>query len=339
MPVKESPPSRAPDPEHLKALWSQTPSNKNGASMQPVNSLKNINDDLPVIPFTLQEVKSEDGGTPPPASSQSNTARTSFDVRSAFQQVPTSSSSSVSLRPTISPPSTNAPVARPAPNATTSSFTPTSSTPSSHPNQTVPRPPYPTYPMGHSPSPVMYASHPMPSGPMQNRMPVNGPPTPMYGAPMWVPVPAGHQGGPAGIMRPVPSPYPTPMMPYPHGQPQYFAAHMPPPPQNMPPNSQNGPQNQPGARERGPSVSSGSAVPPVMMSPAMQHAHPVPMHPGMTMYANSPMPMHMSPMQAHAQPVPQQHSHFQPPSNGQQGSQPHIPYQPMQPGFPPRSAW
>ena len=57
-------PARAPDPEHLKAVWSQT---SNKAGLHPVNSLEGIADDLTALPFTLQDVKSEDGETPPPS--------------------------------------------------------------------------------------------------------------------------------------------------------------------------------------------------------------------------------------------------------------------------------
>ncbi|KAJ7919112.1 hypothetical protein B0H13DRAFT_261543 [Mycena leptocephala] len=96
--VKESP-LRGPDPEHLKAVWSQT---SNKAGLHAVNSLEGIADDLTAIPFTLQDVKSEDGGTPPPTTSIASSRMSLHDVTRAFQQVPSSSSSS-SLRPPISP--------------------------------------------------------------------------------------------------------------------------------------------------------------------------------------------------------------------------------------------
>ena len=65
MAIKESP-ARAPDPEHLKAVWSQTPDK---AHIQPINSLKGIADDLTSVPFSLQDVKSDGGETPPPSGS------------------------------------------------------------------------------------------------------------------------------------------------------------------------------------------------------------------------------------------------------------------------------
>ncbi|KIK98508.1 hypothetical protein PAXRUDRAFT_24167 [Paxillus rubicundulus Ve08.2h10] len=64
-PSKDSP-ARAPDPEHLKAVWSQATDKE---PMAAVNSLEGIADDLTALPFTIQEVKSEDGETPPPTTS------------------------------------------------------------------------------------------------------------------------------------------------------------------------------------------------------------------------------------------------------------------------------
>jgi serine/arginine repetitive matrix protein 2 len=84
--VKDSP-VRKPDPEQLKLLWSQT---SEKANVPGVNSLEGIADDLPSVSFMLQEVKSEDGETPPPTSSNGpGPSRMSLhDVTRAFQQVP-----------------------------------------------------------------------------------------------------------------------------------------------------------------------------------------------------------------------------------------------------------
>ncbi|KAJ7597636.1 hypothetical protein C8J56DRAFT_851966 [Mycena floridula] len=284
--TKESP-ARGPDPEHLKAVWSQTSTK---SEMQPVNSLEGIADDLTAIPFTLQDVKSEDGETPPP----SLPSRMSLhDVTRAFQQVPSSSSSSSSsLRPTISPPSTTAPVARP-PTATPYAYpVPT--------NQNF-RPTYAPYPgqmMGHSPGPMMY---PMNGSPIPARMPINGHPQ-MYPQQVWMPLPNSTPQNPMGMMRPMPSPYPGHLLPYPSpgSQPMYMP--------QLAPNMQNGQQN--GTPNRGRGMNSAA-----MMSPLNAHAGPVPM------YASSPVLMHagrVQPVRNDSHPGQQQQ---QQPSN--QHSQPY----------------
>ncbi|CAA7264733.1 unnamed protein product [Cyclocybe aegerita] len=319
--VKESP-SRAPDPELLKAVWSQPP---NKASIQPVNSLEGIADDL-AFPLLLQDVKPEEGGETPPPSLPSVPSRMSLhDVTRAFQQVPTSSSSTNQLphrdRAAISPPSTNAPVARPTPAAYTYS-------PAPGPQNNM-RPAYPSYPspmMSHSPAPVMYG-HPSPV-PSQMHAQVNGH-APMYGQPVWMPMPApAPQPQHANMMRPVPSPYPAQMMTY--ASPGYAPQHPPP---NMMPRTPQGPN---AGRGRGMLV----------MSPVVSHAHA---HPG-TMYTGSPVMMH-------AVPVPQNHAYMpmpagrgQPPrpENGQLLQHPPPPgnHPPSHGGFNPappsqfvRSAW
>ncbi|KAJ7462711.1 hypothetical protein B0H11DRAFT_2053948 [Mycena galericulata] len=172
-------PLRGPDPEHLKAVWLQT---SNKAGLHAVNSLEGIADDLTAIPFTLQDVKSEDGGTPPPTTSIASSRMSLHDVTRAFQQVPSSSSSS-SLRPPISPPSTSAPVARP-----------------------------PTY---SYPSPSPGVMYPMAPSPVPARMAVNGH-APLYSGPVWM-APQNH----SGMMRPMGSPYPQMMYPSPGGTPMY----------------------------------------------------------------------------------------------------------------------
>ncbi|KAF7339938.1 hypothetical protein MVEN_01911400 [Mycena venus] len=222
--LKDSP-LRGPDPEHLKAVWSQT---SNKAGLHAVNSLEGIADDLTAIPFTLQDVKSEDGGTPPPTTSIASSRMSLHDVTRAFQQVPSSSGSS--LRPPISPPSTTAPVARPNP-APTQTYSYSLPPP---PNQMM-RPNYAPYsPMMSSPStPMMYpmAPSPVPARMAVNGMPVNGH-TPLYSQPVWM-APQNPMNG--AMMRPMGSPYPQ-LMPYPSpgGSPMY-APQQPQPMQNPPP--------------------------------------------------------------------------------------------------------
>ncbi|KAJ3936667.1 MAG: hypothetical protein NXY57DRAFT_957121 [Lentinula lateritia] len=292
--VKESP-VRRPDPEHLKAVWSQT---SNQPGLHPVNSLDGITDDLPTVPFTIQDVKSEDGQTPPPTTVASS-RMSLHDVTRAFQQVPSSPSIS-SHRPTISPPSTTAPVARPTP---TYNYHPT---PVQPPNQNA-RPPYPYHPppmMSHSPAPGAMFSHP---SPMPNRMQVNGQ-APLY-SPVWMPLQNPNaQSSP--MMRPMTASYPAPsMMPYhpsPGAQPMYAL-----PPPNMPP-----PIQQNGAPTRGRTVS--------MMSPAMSHAVPA-----IPIYTGSPamMPVHAG--RGGAAPVRNDGSH-----------PPHQPYAPPTGSFTgARSTW
>ncbi|KAK7058291.1 hypothetical protein VNI00_001922 [Paramarasmius palmivorus] len=267
LPVKDTP-VRGPDPEHLKAVWSQ-PSNK--ADLHPVNSLEGIADDLTALPFTLLDVKSEDGATPPPTLPSAPSRMSLHDVTRAFQQVPTSSStSSNGHRPPISPPSTTAPVARPPqgynytqPNIIT--------TPNVRPNYQY----HPSPMMSHSPAPALY--HPMNGSPVPARMGVNGP-TPLY-SPVWMPLPNPTGQNPNPMMRPpMSSPYPPVMYPSPGPQQMY----LPPAMQNVPGQPpQASPHNTLG-RGRGN---------PTMMSPAMQHAGAVP---SMPMYSGSPvmMPAH-----------------------------------------------
>ncbi|KAJ3827387.1 hypothetical protein F5880DRAFT_1537760 [Lentinula raphanica] len=304
--VKESP-GRGPDPEHLKAVWSQT---SNQPGLHPVNSLDGITDDLPSVPFTIQDVKSEDGETPPPTTIAPS-RMSLHDVTRAFQQVP-SPSNIPQHRPTISPPSTTAPVARPTPSY---SYHPP---PIQPPNQNV-RPQYPFHPspmMTHSPAPNAMYTHP---NPLSNRMQVNGQ-TPMYSPPVWVPLQNPNaQSSP--MMRPMTASYPSPtMMPY-HpspGAPQPMYA-LPPPPPNMPPPQQNG------TPTRGRAMS--------MMSPAISHAVPA-----MPMYPGSPgmMPVHVGrgngaparndahPTLQHHQPPPhhQPQSYAPPPTNSFIGARP-----------------
>ncbi|KZT74855.1 hypothetical protein DAEQUDRAFT_720036 [Daedalea quercina L-15889] len=233
-PLKDSPSRGGPDPEHLKAVWSQA---SDKASLPSVNSLEGIADDLTAVPFTLQDVKSEDGGTPPPSGSGAS-RMSSYDVTRAFQQVPVSSMKSPQ-RNTILPPAVSS---APTPNGQASRpafpYTPT----------LRPAYPYPSPVPSHSPSPtVVYPPQVAPS-PIPRPMVLNGPPSP-YGQPMWVPM-----GGPpqaqAHMMRPMPSSYTPQYVPYPSPGPVYL------PTAQQPPN---------GAQARGPGVP--------MMSPMVQPAH------------------------------------------------------------------
>ncbi|KAG6837034.1 hypothetical protein H0H93_015897 [Arthromyces matolae] len=203
IPVKDSP-ARGPDPEHLRAVWSQT-SNKAGIS--GVNSLEGIGDDLTALPFTLQDVKSEDGETPPPIVSAPPSRMSLHDVTKAFQQVPPSSSNPSPSRRT--PPLT-APAGRPQTYAY-SLPPPASTIRTSYP--------YPAPIMSPGPG-VMYPSM-MTTSPPPGRMPMNGH-TPLYGPHMWMPVSAGSAPpSHTNMMRPMASPYSPHMVPYSPGPPMY----------------------------------------------------------------------------------------------------------------------
>jgi len=238
-----------------------------------VNSLEGIADDLTALPFTLQDVKSEDGETPPPSIAAGPSRMSLHDVTRAFQQVP-SSSGSAPHRPPISPPSTSAPVARPPPNYPSYSLPP--------PNQNMR--PYGAYPsplMSHSPSPAMMYPHPMSAAPVANRMPMNGH-TPLYGQPVWMPLAGPATQNHGGIMRPA---YPPQLVPYPSpGTPPVYAAQPAQP--NMPSSSsqQNGIHP-----NRGHGMSS---VPmPHQNVPTMYTSSPVLVHTGPVMQAHGYMPM------------------------------------------------
>lgn len=258
LPMKDSP-SRGPDPEHLKIVWSQA---SDKANLPSVNSLEGIADDLTALPFTVPDVKSEDGETPPPTAPGPSSRMSIQDVTRAFQQVPSSpaSASTSSQRTALSPPSNLSvprPMSLPYP-------------PLQHPGMRPTYGPYPS-PMLSSPSPtVIYPTHMAPS-PVPGRMQVNGHP-PQYSQTVWVPVqpqPAG-----AGMMRAVPSPYGTPMIPYP--SPMY----------TMPPSHM---QNPPAQLSSGSSHRSGGMP---MMSPSMSHGTPT--NPHASIYPGSPVMVHTS---------------------------------------------
>ncbi|KAH9853130.1 hypothetical protein C2E23DRAFT_894867 [Lenzites betulinus] len=293
--TKESP-ARAPDPEHLKAVWSQT---SDKAQIQPVNSLKSIADDLTAVPFTLQEVKSDDGETPPPSGAGPWSRMTSHEVTRAFQQVPSPSSSSSQRPASIAP----------------SSSTSTNGSTSRHPGFAFSPPPmgqpamrqaYPAYSpmMSHTPSPtVMYSQ----ASPVPRPMVVPNGAMPAYQA-VWMP---GGPPPPAGMIR---APYPPQYMPYPSpGAPMPMYAPMAM--QNGPP--QNGVQGRPpNMAMMSPSMA--PAMSPMYGSPVPMQAVPVPPSQGYPMpgqtsrapmrgpYDQNPAngaPMHSSPMR-------------QPPQNG-----------------------
>jgi len=243
------------------------------------------------------------------------------DVTRAFQQVPSSSSSSSSApqrSAPLSPSSASGPVARP------SSFQY-----SLPPHNASMRPSYVAYPppmISHSPSPTLVYPN---ASPVPGRMPVNGH-SPMFSQPLWMPLSAPPNQT-QGMMRPVPSPYPGQMMPYPPSSagPAMYAHH----PQT---NMQNPTSQQNGARGRG--------IPP--MSPAMQHATA----PHAPMYPGSPVLMHAPGLQGHSymSPVPAGrgqlrndtpgHSSMQHVPPGHQPS-PHPGYSPVPPTSFARPTW
>ncbi|KAK1232593.1 hypothetical protein PQX77_004261 [Marasmius sp. AFHP31] len=288
LPLKDSP-VRVPDPEHLRAVWSQT---SNKSELHPVNSLEGIADDLTALPFTLQDVKSEDGETPPPTMTTAPSRMSLHDVTKAFQQVPVSSLTITPHRPTISPPSTSAPVARPPQGFNYS-------VPNSSSSQNM-RPNYPYHPspiMSHSPAPMAYP-HPMNGSPVPSRMQVNGH-APLF-SPMWVPHPNAAAQSP-GAMRPA-MPYPPPpMYPSPGPQPIY----------GLPPNMQNSvPAPQP--PQQGGHLNRGRGNGPIM-SPAMAHTGAVP---PMQMYGSSPvmLPAHAARPPMRNDSHPHHHPQHPPPS-------------------------
>ncbi len=272
--MKDSP-ARAPDPEHLKAVWSQ-PANK--TDLNPVNSLEGIADDLTSVPFSIQEVKSEDGETPPPALPAPTSRLSLHEVTKAFQKVPSpSSSNSNHSRNPISPPSSNN-------TPSTRSPYPYSPMPPNHVR------PYEYSPMmSHSPSPTVIYPHQLAPSPVPSRMPVNGH-AQMYQAPIWIHrPPQATPGNHGNVMRPMMSPYTAPMMAYPSPNTPLYAHPM-------------GTLSAPPQPPVGTAAGRGRGIP--MMSPAMSHA---------PMYAGSPVMMPAQPvphqgysayMGVHPSPVP-----------------------------------
>lgn len=180
------------------------------------------------------------------------------DVTRAFQQVPPSSSSS--HRPALSPALASGLIARPL----NSNYS-TPNMPGRHIQQPLFLPPS----MVVSNSPTTYAN------PMTQ---INGP-SPAY-PPHWIPM-QGSQNR-SGTMRPMASPYPAQMMPYPAPSP---VPHM----YGIAPSNQN------------PSTSVNGVMTPrgiPMMSPSMHPSAP----PNMQMYGGSPIMMHPMPSLPPGQP-------------------------------------
>lgn len=287
--VKESP-VRQPDPEQLKLLWSQT---SEKADVPVVNSLEGIADDLSV-PFLLQEVKSEDGETPPPTvTNGSGPSRMSLhEVTRAFQQVPPPPAGSTTRKA-----SPQSPVVQ---SSTSGSVRHPTFTPHGQPvHPTVGGQPYQPYPspmLSHSPAPTMMFPHPM----AQNHM--MGGPSAQYHQPMWIhmagPPPPGGQT-PGGVVRPLPSPYPAHAQYMPYPSPTAYAASQSGPPGPPPPN---------GGRSR-------PAATPAGMSPSLSHARAPAMYQGSPVLVH-PQVMHVQPSYAGTMPagrgVPMQPSHQTP---------------------------
>ena len=214
--------------------------------MPSVNSLEGIADDLTAVPFTIQDVKSEDGGTPPP-SGPGLLRMSSYDVTRAFQQVPTSSVKSPQRSAILPPPVSSAPNG-PVPRSAYSY------TPSLRPAY-----PYPSPVLSHSPSPTVVYPPQMAPSPAPRPMVLNGPPSP-YGQHMWVPM--GGTQPQNQLMRPMVPPYAPQYVPYP--SPGAVPMYMPGTPQ--PPG---------GVPGRAPGV---PMMSPMMQPPALYSGSPVMMH-------------------------------------------------------------
>ena len=252
------------DPEHLKAVWSQTP-DKDG--LPTVNSLKGIADDLSTVPFSIHEVKSEDGGTPPlPGPVAPPSRMSASEVTRAFQTVPSGPSNpSLRVNP-FSPPIMGSPLNG------HKALKPPVGLPQPPMDPNASRSPYMSYPPqlnGHSPSPpTLIYSHVSPA-------------TTSYAQPMWMSLP---QQGPQ-MMRPQPSsPYSPSLMPYSIPASQNGMYH--------PPNPASQPQPPQYSRPMGSQL---------LVSPVMPQASPVPHH---MVYATSPMLMHPPPPGPVPQPQP-----------------------------------
>ncbi|EGN91936.1 hypothetical protein SERLA73DRAFT_80019 [Serpula lacrymans var. lacrymans S7.3] len=189
---------RLPDPEHLKAVWSQRSDN---VQRSIGNSLEGIGDDLTALPFTLQDVRSEDDGTPPPSGSLIPSKVSLYNVTRAFQQRPPPSDV-IDPRSTEIPlsPINKAPV---RPSAAMSYPHPLPLSPNVHPSGVTYYPPL----VAHAPS-MAYA--PTASPP---RMPING--LSPFNQPVWMPLPTPpSQHHHHGLVRPVPSPYSAHLITY-----------------------------------------------------------------------------------------------------------------------------
>jgi len=266
--------TRAPDPEHLKAVWSQP-----SADLKPsVNSLEGISDDLAAVPFTLHEVKSDDGGTPPPVRPSPTPSRMSaLEVTRAFQVVPSTQEQHTSS-------SHGFHFTHPSPSPMVYSGRLSGSTgPHSSLNGSV-RPSYTTYsssPMpAHSPSPTLLYSQQPTLNHIHN-------PAFSYGPTIWMPLsqavshPHPHQATGSQVRTPpAGSPYDQTLVPYSGANTQVnvmgSSTHHPPP-------------HHPTGH-----YSNGMQSRATMMSPVMSQATPV-HHQHVPMYGASPVMMHTMP--------------------------------------------
>ena len=304
--VKDSP-VRKPDPEQLKLLWSQT---SEKANVPGVNSLEGIADDLPSVSFMLQEVKSEDGETPPPTSSNGpGPSRMSLhEVTRAFQQVPPPPAGSITGKASPQPPSIQS-------STSGSNRHPAFAQPPQPVHSVVGGPAYPPYssPMlSHSPAPTLMYPHPI--APNQ----IMGGPSAQYPQPMWFPMaaPGGQTPGPP--LRQLHSPYPPHASYIPYPSPGAYAPSQPGPPGPLPNGAQN--RSRPGA--------------PAGLSPNMSHSRTpatVPMYQGSPVLVHPQAVMHVQPSYHGAMPAgrggPMQASHPTPgPHGGGYTPTTHAPY-------------
>ena len=285
---------------------------------------------MPAVSFSILEVKSEDGETPPPTTSSNPPSRMSqHDVTRAFQQVPTSSSTATTHRVAPAPTPSAAMITSPPSRPLNHAMPPPQQHLQQHPGGPV-RSMYPGYPspLLSSPSPTVVYPMSMTPSPIPRPMVVNGAP-PQYPQAMWVPMPGPPTSAPNGMVRPAP-PYGAPLMPY------------PPPPAGMyapPPGMQGGvPHQQPNGMQN--RVPNGMMLSPVM---PQAHAHPHP-HPHggppPSMYAQSPVLMH-SPAAGHQVGHTYPHAN-QPPRGQMRGAYDHtpgmMPFSTAGPHHPPQGA-
>ena len=181
-------------------MWSQT---SDRDPIPTVNSLKEIADDLPAVPFSIHEAKLDDDGTPPPIAPPARMSAS--DVTRAFQTVPAGPSGSKVLSHPFSPPMSHMPsLSPPGPKPATIGMQPMTNSS---------RPLYMSYSVAqsHTPSPTLVYPQ-LPTHVMQTQI---RPPSSPYVQPMWMPVqnhPVQHS---PQLMRAQPaSPYGAPVVPY-----------------------------------------------------------------------------------------------------------------------------
>ena len=303
--MKDSP-ARQPDPEQLKLLWSQT---SEKADVPGVNSLEGIADDLPSVPFMLQEVKSEDGETPPPTGSNGpGQPRMSLhDVTRAFQQVPPPPAGSITGKA-----SPQSPAIQPAASGSTRHPTFPLHAQPVHSTVGAPAYAYPSPMLSHSPAPTLMYPHAIAPNAMM------GGPSAQYPQPMWFPMAAHGGQTPGGPVRSMHSPYPAHPSYIPYPSPGAYAASPPGPPGPPPNGTQN--RSRPGG--------------PAGLSPNLSHSRSpatVPMYQGSPVLVHPPAVMHVQPSYPGAMPagrgVPMQASHPTPgPHGGGYTPTTHAPY-------------